>query len=205
MNWATSFRSIAALGVVSFLLLTGYLSVLAQDPTLDVVALNKADAVSYRILFRQVENYKRLSDEAAAQGRDMSYLRQILPGRLELNKADAESLERISIACTGELTILQARVVQAIAASRQQASQNKALGTKSAVALFRSQVCRLKVTLSFFVIATRCVIQWTKRRFKRLRLKFAGCSERLRMGRTSFPFQSRYRRRTEVRIGNYHL
>lgn len=134
MNWATSFRSIAALGVVSFLLLTGYLSVLAQDPTLDVVALNKADAVSYRILFRQVENYKRLSDEAAAQGRDMSYLRQILPGRLELNKADAESLERISIACTGELTILQARVVQAIAASRQQASQNKALGTKSAVA-----------------------------------------------------------------------
>lgn len=134
MIWATTFRSIAALGFASLLLSTSCLTALVQDPTLDVAALNKADAVSYRTLFRQVENYKRLSDEAAAQGQDMSYLRQIFPTRLELNKADAESLERISIACTGELTILQARVVQAIAASRQQASQNKALGTKSAVA-----------------------------------------------------------------------
>jgi hypothetical protein len=103
---------------------------LSQDPSLDAIATNKADATAYRILFRQVANFKKISDDSKADGEDKSYMRGILPRRLELTDTDAESLERISVACAAEMAVVQAKITRAVAAFNQQYALDKAAGKK---------------------------------------------------------------------------
>jgi hypothetical protein len=87
---------------------------LSQDPSLDIAATNKADATAYRILFRQVDTYKQMSDDAKSAHQDKEYLRKVIPELIEMHDSDAPNLERLSVACAMELRAIQAEVAQAI-------------------------------------------------------------------------------------------
>jgi hypothetical protein len=86
----------------------------AQLITQDVAAINKTDAISYRLLFRMAAEYKQLADDATANHQDKSHFRRILAVRLEMSSDDAVSLERIAINCQNELAPLRARSLSII-------------------------------------------------------------------------------------------
>jgi hypothetical protein len=102
--------------IVFFLLvLSGYGNSAACQQVSSVASSDKVDISAYRILFRRTLLYKKLADEADAAHTPKPQLRNILPNRFDLDKADSASLERLSLAYQVEIDPIHAQVVAAIA------------------------------------------------------------------------------------------
>jgi hypothetical protein len=82
-------------------------STFAQQATEDPVIEKNLEAIAFRMLFRRVADYKKMSDDAEVAHRDKTYLRRILPDRLKLSADDATRLERISIDCQKDIEPLE--------------------------------------------------------------------------------------------------
>ena len=86
----------------------------AQTIEPDAAATDKADAASYRLLFRRAAIYKKRSDDATLQSQDKTHLRRILPVGLQLNSEDAARFEQIALDCQYDLAPLEAEIRVAI-------------------------------------------------------------------------------------------
>lgn len=80
---------------------------LAQQTNQTSTTDDKADTIAFRVFFRIIITYKKLSEEAQIVNQNKSYLRRIIPDRLKLNDRDVNRLEWIAMDCENELSPLE--------------------------------------------------------------------------------------------------
>lgn len=98
MRRSNVFRNLNICLIAIFLWCGASQTALAQDVSVDSAAADKADASTYRMLFLQSADYKKMADDARAANQDKEYLRKIVPEMIEISDADAANLERLSSA-----------------------------------------------------------------------------------------------------------